>query len=80
MFLTYHDSRPRREGATVLLVERKAAQQNGAGHQNGSHTPNGGAPNSRVHVAGGDHTGIVINKDAMNGTSTPLLLTFYFGH
>uniref|UniRef100_A0A6M2DFC6 Winged helix-turn-helix domain-containing protein n=1 Tax=Xenopsylla cheopis TaxID=163159 RepID=A0A6M2DFC6_XENCH len=72
--------RPRREGATVLLVERKAAQQNGAGHQNGSHTPNGGAPNSRVHVAGGDHTGIVINKDAMNdqGPIVPATLSLEF--
>lgn len=56
----------------MLLVERKmAAQQNGGvPHQNGGHTQNGSNGqnnNSRVHIAGGDHTGIVINKDAING-------------
>ncbi|XP_026482543.1 LOW QUALITY PROTEIN: uncharacterized protein LOC113389747 [Ctenocephalides felis] len=48
--------RPRREGATVLLVERKMANNN-----------------SRVHIAGGDHTGIVINKDAINDQVGPIL-------
>lgn len=37
--------------STVLLIERKLVQQVG----------------DRTHVAGGDHRGIIINKDAASG-------------
>ncbi|XP_065089322.1 uncharacterized protein LOC135710631 isoform X3 [Ochlerotatus camptorhynchus] len=40
--------------STVLLIERKLVQQVG----------------DRTHVAGGDHRGIIINKDAASGQST----------
>lgn len=38
--------------STTLLIERKAVQKTN---------------NDKVHVAGGDHTGIVINKEAATG-------------
>lgn len=40
--------------STVLLIERKLVQQVG----------------ERTHVAGGDHRGIIINKDAVAGQNT----------
>lgn len=36
---------------TIILIERKLMHE----------------INERVHIAGGDHTGIIINKDVMNG-------------
>lgn len=38
--------------STVLLIERKRVQK---------------IDNQKVHVAGGDHTGIVINKEVITG-------------
>jgi len=38
--------------STTLIIERKALQNN---------------LNGNAHVAGGDHKGIVINKEAQNG-------------
>lgn len=38
--------------STVLLIERKKVQKTN---------------NDKVHVAGGDHTGIVINKEVVTG-------------
>lgn len=38
--------------STVLLIERKKVQK---------------TTNDKVHVAGGDHTGIVINKEVVTG-------------
>lgn len=37
------------ENSTTLIIERRAVEQ----------------PNEKMHVAGGDHTGIVINKETV---------------
>lgn len=37
------------ENSTTLIIERRAVEQ----------------PNDKMHVAGGDHTGIVINKETI---------------
>ncbi|XP_039959452.1 uncharacterized protein LOC120774133 isoform X3 [Bactrocera tryoni] len=43
--------------STVILIERKLVDE----------------INERVHVAGGDHTGIIINKDTVSGQKSELL-------
>lgn len=43
--------------STVLIIERRVVQRT----------------NDRMHVAGGEHTGIVINKEAALGEETFLL-------
>lgn len=51
--------------ATIILIERKLVEEIG----------------DRQHVAGGDHTGIIINKDALNeqkSISTPAQLSLEF--
>lgn len=40
--------------STTLIIERKKIQKTN---------------NEKVHVAGGEHTGIVINKEAFTGTT-----------
>ena len=48
---------PKRENTTSILVERVEAPAADAD----------GAPGSDVHVAGGDHRGIVVNKNRRTG-------------
>jgi hypothetical protein len=53
------------QNSTVLLIERKLVEQVG----------------DRVHVAGGDHTGIIINKDTVveqKSQRTPAQLSLEF--
>ena len=52
---------PKRENTTSILVERLAAEPAAA---------NGEGP-ADVHVAGGDHRGIVINKSSKTGEVRP---------
>lgn len=40
--------------STTLIIERRAVQKT----------------NDKMHIAGGDHTGIVINKEAIVGKQT----------
>lgn len=46
------------ENSTTLIIERRAVEQ----------------PNEKMHVAGGDHTGIVINKETVIRKSSSHLL------
>ena len=50
---------PKRENTTSILVERLAAEP-------AASSSNSGAA-SDVHVAGGDHRGIVVNKSRKTG-------------
>lgn len=52
--------------STTLVIERR---QHELEQQN--------ADAKNIHVAGGDHTGIVINKQAMNGNFATFLNLFY---
>ena len=54
------------EKSTTIAIERRRVDTSNAGN------------NNSVHIAGGDHKGIVINKEAKNGTEPKRLLTSIF--
>lgn len=45
--------------STVLIVERKIAEAE---------------PSDKIHVAGGDHTGIIINKEKVYGKTIYIII------
>lgn len=45
--------------STVLIVERKIAEAE---------------PSDKIHVAGGDHTGIIINKEKVYGITIYIII------